>query len=73
MNFFKNIYNNIFYRQKLPIPPHEVEKGIKRLMEDGGVRTKVKGMSGKLKVALMENGSSYVSLSALVEQLNQAI
>ncbi|KAL4614384.1 hypothetical protein ACB092_07G050200 [Castanea dentata] len=49
---------------------NEVERGINCLMEyDNEVRKKVKDMSKKSRVAMMENGSSYVSLKALIEEL----
>ncbi|KAF5472241.1 hypothetical protein F2P56_008977 [Juglans regia] len=48
----------------------EVERGIKRLMDgDDEVRTKVKEMGQKSRKAMMENGSSYTSLGALIEEL----
>jgi hypothetical protein len=48
----------------------EVERGIKRLMDgENEVREKVKEMSKKSKMAVMENGSSYRSLGALIEEL----
>ncbi|KAF3947037.1 hypothetical protein CMV_026775, partial [Castanea mollissima] len=49
---------------------NEVERGINCLMDcDNEVRKKVKDMSKKSRVAMMENGSSYVSLKALIEEL----
>ncbi|KAK7846347.1 udp-glycosyltransferase 71k2 [Quercus suber] len=48
----------------------EIERGIKRLMDgDGEVRKKVKEMSKKARMAVMENGSSYTSLGTLIEEL----
>jgi len=48
----------------------EVERGIKRLMDgENEVREKVKEMRKKSKMAVMENGSSYRSLGALIEEL----
>ena len=48
----------------------EVERGIKRLMDgEDEVRRKVKEMSTKSRMAVMENGSSYRSLGALIEEL----
>ncbi|PON36932.1 UDP-glucuronosyl/UDP-glucosyltransferase [Parasponia andersonii] len=52
------------------VPAEEVERGINRLMEgDDMLRAKVKGMREKCRMALMENGTSYQSMSALVEEL----
>lgn len=48
----------------------EVERGIKRLMDgEDEVRRKVKEMSKKCTAAMMEDGSSYRSLAALIEEL----
>lgn len=52
------------------IPAEEVERGIKRLMEgDGRAREKIREMRDKSRTTLMENGSSYESLGALVKDL----
>ncbi|XP_015874820.1 UDP-glycosyltransferase 43 [Ziziphus jujuba] len=52
------------------IPAEEVERGIKRLMKDDErVREKVKEMREKSRMTLMDNGSSSVSLGALVKDL----
>ncbi|KAF2286762.1 hypothetical protein GH714_027993 [Hevea brasiliensis] len=52
----------------------EVERGIKRLMDvDDEVRRKVKEMSKKSKMAVMENGSSHASLKSLIEKLTAEI
>ena len=48
----------------------EIERGIKCLMDgDGEVRKKVKEMSKNVRMAVMENGSSYMSLGTLIEEL----
>ncbi|KAL6201719.1 hypothetical protein ACLB2K_025431 [Fragaria x ananassa] len=48
----------------------EVERSIKRLMDgDHGVRTRVKDMREKSRMALMENGSAYQALEDLIEEL----
>ncbi|KAK1557993.1 hypothetical protein Q3G72_035503 [Acer saccharum] len=49
----------------------ELERGLRRLMDNGDVvRTKkVKEMKEKSRMALMENGSSYKSLQSLAKQL----
>lgn len=52
----------------------ELERGIKRLMDgDDEVRRKVKEMSEKSRMAVMENGSSYASLTSLIENLTSGI
>ncbi|XP_022762575.1 UDP-glycosyltransferase 43-like [Durio zibethinus] len=49
----------------------ELERGLRRLMggEDDEVRTKVREMKSKSRVALMENGSSYKSLGSLIQEI----
>ncbi|KAL4329279.1 hypothetical protein HN51_036241 [Arachis hypogaea] len=48
----------------------EVERGVRFLMNDADeIRRKVKKMSEKCKIALMENGSSYSMLMSLIEEL----
>lgn len=48
----------------------EVEKGVRCLMNGcDEIRVKVKEMSEKFRVALMENGSSYTQLVSLIEKL----
>ncbi|KAJ9547312.1 hypothetical protein OSB04_019855 [Centaurea solstitialis] len=45
----------------------EIEGGIRRLMADDTIRTQVKEMSEKSRVAVMEGGSSYASVGHLYE------
>nr|GEU46889.1 anthocyanidin 3-O-glucosyltransferase 2-like [Tanacetum cinerariifolium] len=45
----------------------EIECGIRRLMEDNEVRTKVKEMSDKSRAAVVEGGSSYASVGRLIQ------
>ncbi|XP_057433176.1 UDP-glycosyltransferase 43-like [Lotus japonicus] len=48
----------------------EVEKGVRLLMNDSDeIRRKVMEMSGKCKMALIENGSSYGNLVFLIQEL----
>ncbi|XP_038711424.1 UDP-glycosyltransferase 43-like [Tripterygium wilfordii] len=48
----------------------ELERGIKLLMDgDGEIGRKVKEMMEKSRMAVMENGSSYVSLGSLIDKL----
>ncbi|KAK1418865.1 hypothetical protein QVD17_28013 [Tagetes erecta] len=45
----------------------EIESGIRRVMEDKEVRTKVKEMSAKSRSAVVEGGSSYASIGSLIQ------
>ncbi|KAJ0088630.1 hypothetical protein Patl1_33202 [Pistacia atlantica] len=48
----------------------EIEKGIKKLMEDeNGIRKRVKEMSEKSKKAMMEGGSSFTSLGCFIDDV----
>nr|GEW74091.1 anthocyanidin 3-O-glucosyltransferase 2-like [Tanacetum cinerariifolium] len=47
----------------------EIESGIRRLMEDHEVRTKVKEMSKKSRTTVAEDGSSYASVGYLIQDL----
>ncbi|XP_031254237.1 anthocyanidin 3-O-glucosyltransferase 2-like [Pistacia vera] len=48
----------------------EIEKGIKKLMEDeNGIRKRVKEMSDKSKKAMMEGGSSFTSLGCFIDDV----
>ncbi|EEF34246.1 UDP-glycosyltransferase 43 [Ricinus communis] len=56
------------------VPSEEVERGIKCLMEgDNEVRKRVKEMSQKSRIAAVENGSSYASLTSLTDRLAAGI
>ncbi|KAJ1440011.1 UDP-glycosyltransferase family, conserved site [Sesbania bispinosa] len=53
-----------------PVRAEEVENGIRSLMNGSDeIRRKVKEMSDKCKVALIENGSSYTNLMSLIQEL----
>ncbi|KAJ0860431.1 putative flavonol 3-O-glucosyltransferase [Helianthus annuus] len=45
----------------------EIENGIRRVMEDNEVRTKVKEISAKSRSAVVEGGSSYASIGCIIE------
>ncbi|KAJ4844660.1 hypothetical protein Tsubulata_024217 [Turnera subulata] len=47
----------------------QIEKGIRRVMEGGEVRRKMKEMSDKARKAMMKGGSSYSSLGCLIEDI----
>ncbi|KAK1418864.1 hypothetical protein QVD17_28012 [Tagetes erecta] len=64
--------NNIFNRKDTTnatsnVTAKEIENGIRRVMEDKEVRTKVKETSAKSRSAVAEGGSSYASVSSLIE------
>ncbi|GKC63104.1 hypothetical protein Tco_1095702 [Tanacetum coccineum] len=45
----------------------EIESGIRRLMKDNDIKTKVKEMSNKSRAAVAEGGSSYASVGCLIQ------
>ncbi|GKB47599.1 anthocyanidin 3-O-glucosyltransferase 2-like protein [Tanacetum coccineum] len=45
----------------------EIESGIRRLMKDNDIKTKVKEMSKKSRAAVAEGGSSYASVGCLIQ------
>lgn len=47
----------------------EIESGIKKLMEDDGVRKRVKEMKEKSRMAMTEGGSSYRATGLLIEDV----
>ncbi|KAA8526173.1 hypothetical protein F0562_008088 [Nyssa sinensis] len=47
----------------------EIESGIRQVMMDGEIRKKVKEMKEKSRVAMMEGGSSYISLGRMIGDL----
>ncbi|KAI3829070.1 hypothetical protein L1987_03184 [Smallanthus sonchifolius] len=49
------------------VTAEEIESGIRRVMEDNKVRTKVKEMSVKSRFAVAEGGSSYASVGCLIQ------
>ncbi|KAI3504130.1 hypothetical protein L1887_32675 [Cichorium endivia] len=49
------------------VTAEEIERGIRRVMEDNEVRMQVKEMSKKSKAAVMEGGSSYASVGRLFQ------
>nr|GEW55012.1 anthocyanidin 3-O-glucosyltransferase 2-like [Tanacetum cinerariifolium] len=61
--------NNVFNPESdmVIISAEEIEKGIRRLMEDNEVRAKVKAMSKLSRASVTEGGSSYASVGCLVQ------
>uniref|UniRef100_A0A251VBC8 Putative UDP-glucuronosyl/UDP-glucosyltransferase n=1 Tax=Helianthus annuus TaxID=4232 RepID=A0A251VBC8_HELAN len=51
------------------VTTEEVERGIRRVMEDNKVRAKVKEMSKLSRATLVEGGSSYASVGYLVQEI----
>ncbi|PWA66322.1 UDP-glucuronosyl/UDP-glucosyltransferase [Artemisia annua] len=49
------------------VSAEEIESGIRRLMEDHELRTKVKEMSKKSRTTVAEGGSSYASVGCLIQ------
>ncbi|KAK1428122.1 hypothetical protein QVD17_16950 [Tagetes erecta] len=50
------------------VSANEIESGIRQVMEDKEVRRKVKEMSKKSRVAMAAGGSSYTSISTLIQE-----
>nr|XP_043630741.1 anthocyanidin 3-O-glucosyltransferase 2-like [Erigeron canadensis] len=55
------------------VTAEEIESGMRRVMEDNEVRTKVKEMSDKCKGAMAEGGSSYASVGCFIQDVIQNI
>nr|XP_043630739.1 anthocyanidin 3-O-glucosyltransferase 2-like [Erigeron canadensis] len=51
------------------VTAEEIESGIRRVMEDTEVRTKVKDMSDKSRRVLAEGGSSYASVGRFIQDV----
>ncbi|KAI3703304.1 hypothetical protein L1987_73266 [Smallanthus sonchifolius] len=49
------------------VTAEEIESGIRRVMEDNEVRTKVKEMSAKSRSTVVKGGSSYASVCCLIQ------
>ncbi|KAL3498396.1 hypothetical protein ACH5RR_041128 [Cinchona calisaya] len=68
--------NDANMESKIIVTADEIENGIKRIMMDenkNGIRERVKDMKEKCRKAIMkEEGSSYISLAHLIENLNNS-
>ncbi|KAK1430434.1 hypothetical protein QVD17_13153 [Tagetes erecta] len=66
---------NVFYPEDnmVIVTAEEIERGIRRLMEDDEVRAKVKEMSKLSRATVDEGGSSYASVGYLVEEITSNI
>ncbi|EOA30432.1 hypothetical protein CARUB_v10013556mg [Capsella rubella] len=71
----RNSYRGDFMEMESELmTAEEIEKGIKCLMEeDSDVRNKVKEMSEKSHIALMDGGSSHVSLLKFIQDVTKNI
>lgn len=49
------------------VTAEEIESGIRRLMSDGEIRKKVKGMKEKSRVAVSDGGSSYTAIGHFID------
>nr|GEW74090.1 anthocyanidin 3-O-glucosyltransferase 2-like [Tanacetum cinerariifolium] len=63
----RNSFSNPKY-DTVTVMANEIEHGIRRLMEDNEVRTKVKEMSEKSRAAVVEGGSSYTYVGSLIQE-----
>ncbi|KAI7747249.1 hypothetical protein M8C21_018564 [Ambrosia artemisiifolia] len=59
----------MYAEQQMNAYEMEVESGIRRVMEDNAVRTKVKEMSAKSRFTVVEGGSSYASVGRLIQDI----
>ncbi|EOA30465.1 hypothetical protein CARUB_v10013590mg [Capsella rubella] len=65
--------NHLMGTSKVTVTAEEIETSIKRLMDkDGDVRKKVKEMSKKCHLALMEGGSSWIAMGKFIEDVTKS-
>ncbi|PWA81186.1 UDP-glucuronosyl/UDP-glucosyltransferase [Artemisia annua] len=70
LDYKRNVWDKAIDAHKdhtVIVTTDEIECGIRRLMEDKEVRTKVKEMSDKSRAAVVEGGSSYASVGRLIQ------
>ncbi|XP_023763170.1 anthocyanidin 3-O-glucosyltransferase 2 [Lactuca sativa] len=65
LDYKKDMFNH--EADEVIVMAEEIERGIRRLMEDNDVRTKVKEMSEKSRVAVIKGGSSYASVDYIIQ------
>ncbi|CAH1418771.1 unnamed protein product [Lactuca virosa] len=65
LDYKKDMFNHEV--DEVIVMAEEIERGIRRLMEDNDVRTKVKEMSEKSRAAVIKGGSSYASVDYLIQ------
>ncbi|KAL8210257.1 hypothetical protein R6Q57_006989 [Mikania cordata] len=63
-DYYKSVSN--LKANTVIVTAEEIENGIRQLMVDNEVRTKVKEMSVKIRAAVMEGGSSYAYVDGLI-------
>ncbi|PWA87338.1 UDP-glucuronosyl/UDP-glucosyltransferase [Artemisia annua] len=66
LDFRKSFFNP--KNDTVTVTANEIEHGIRRLMEDNEVRTKVNSMSEKSRAAVVVGGSSYASVGSLIRE-----
>ncbi|KAJ0769970.1 putative flavonol 3-O-glucosyltransferase [Helianthus annuus] len=65
MDYKKNLYNPM--AEPVVVTAEEIENGIRRLMEDDLVRTKVKKIGEKSRSTVVKGGSSYSAFGYLIQ------
>ncbi|KAJ0499451.1 putative flavonol 3-O-glucosyltransferase [Helianthus annuus] len=65
LDYMKNVSNP--RADTIIVTAKEIERGIRRVMEDNEVKTKVKAMSLKSRSVVAEGGSSYASVGSLIQ------
>ncbi|KAL4567448.1 hypothetical protein LXL04_023032 [Taraxacum kok-saghyz] len=71
LDYKKDLFNP--KANKVVVTAEEIESGVRRLMEDNDVRTQVKEMREKSRAAVVEGGSSYMSIGRLIQEFKQNI
>ncbi|KAI7747250.1 hypothetical protein M8C21_018565 [Ambrosia artemisiifolia] len=67
LDYVKDLHNP--KANTIIVTAEEIERGIRRVMEDNEVRRKVKEMSEKSRSAVKEGGSSYASVGRLIQDI----
>nr|BEP30494.1 tetrahydroxychalcone 2'-glucosyltransferase-like protein [Dahlia pinnata] len=68
LDYRKDVFNPKGNNKVDVVTAEEIESGIRRVMEDSEVRTKVKEVSAKSRSAVAEGGSSYTSVTRLIQE-----
>ncbi|KAJ0665475.1 anthocyanidin 3-O-glucosyltransferase 2-like [Helianthus annuus] len=67
LDYRKDVFNPEAHNTVGVVTAGEIESGIRRVMEDNDVRTKVKEMRVKSRSTMMDGGSSYASVGLLIQ------
>ncbi|KAK9059032.1 hypothetical protein SSX86_021651 [Deinandra increscens subsp. villosa] len=67
LDYKNDLYNRMV--ETVIVTANEIESGIRRVMEDGSVRRKVKIIGEKSRSTIIEGGSSYASFDSLIQDL----